>query len=113
MGGVVLGGWFVWLLVFVIGVGTFGIRFVLIPLISWIELSPLMETGLGLIPPAVLAALVFPNMIILDGSLAGIFLSPRFVAGSAAFVTAWYTDNMVATIGVGMSVLWGLQLVFV
>lgn len=101
---------FVWLLVVVLGVGTFGLRLSFIQLQTWIdEFPPRIGQSLAFVPAAILAALVFPELFPLGGSVAGIVLNARALAGGVAAVVAWRTRSMMATIVVGMVVLWMAQ----
>ena len=58
------------------------------------------------VPPAVLAALVLPDLVTLGPSVAATLLDERLIAGAVAGVVAWRTENVFATIAVGMGVLW-------
>ena len=100
----------VWLLIAVVGVATFGMR------LSFIQFSDVVSgvpepvgRALALIPAAILAALVFPALFPLGGPLVETVVNPRSVAGGGAALVAWRTENMMATITVGMAVLWSLQ----
>ncbi|PSQ33660.1 branched-chain amino acid ABC transporter permease [Halobacteriales archaeon QS_9_70_65] len=101
----------VWAVVVAVGVGTFCIRFSFIYLFEYLsEVPGGLERALRLVPAAVLSALVVPAVVV-DGSPA---LSPdngRLLAAGAAAVVAWRTENILATIAVGMAVLLGLRLV--
>lgn len=55
-----------------------------------------------------LAALVLPKLLLVDGSLAVSPGNHRLVAGLVAGVVAFYTEDMLWTVGVGMGVLWAL-----
>lgn len=44
--------------------------------------------------------------------VASVVIDVRVLAGGLAAVVAWRTGSMLATIGVGMAVLWGVQLLF-
>ena len=101
----------VWILIAVIGAGTFGLRISMIALLGRIpRLPPTVERVLRFVRPAVLAALIAPAVMLLDGELA--FLSPfnpRLAAAVVATVVAWKTGNVLLTIAGGMGVLWILQ----
>lgn len=98
-----------WVLIVVLGLGTFGLRLSFIQLFAYLEGFPAaVERALGFIPAAVLAALIFPALFPLEGGLFGTILNEHSIAGGAAAVVAWRTGNMMATIAVGMGVLWGL-----
>lgn len=93
-------------IVVLLGVGTYGLRLSFIQLHAWIdEFPPLLEDALVYVPPAVMAALVFPALFALDGTVQGV-LNLRVIAGALAAVVAWRTGSMLATIVVGMVVLW-------
>lgn len=99
--------WFMWFLVAVLGAGVYAMRLSFIHLHGVVEgFPPQVEHALTFIPAAVLAALVTPALFPLDGSLAETVFNARALAGAFALATAWRTGSMIATIGVGMSVLW-------
>ena len=103
---------FPWLLIAVLGVGVYAMRLSFIGLRGVVEeLPPGVERALTFIPAAVLAALVTPALFPLAGSVVDTVVTPRALAGALALVTAWRTENMIATIGVGMAVLWAATLV--
>lgn len=103
---------YIWLLVIVLGLGTFGLRLSFIQFHGWLnEFPPRVERGLEFIPAAILAALICSELFTLDGSVVGTVINVRVLAAGLAGIVAWRTDNMLATIGVGMGTLWILQLV--
>ena len=58
--------------------------------------------GLRYIPPAILAALITPDLLLLDGTLHLSFANHRLVAGSIAALVAWRTRNTWLTIVSGL-----------
>lgn len=90
------------------GIVTFGIRFFFIALSDRIELSPLVRSGLNYVPVAVLSAIVFPDMLMIDGALDLSFSNERLIAGLVAILVSWRFKNIGITLIVGMAVLWGL-----
>ena len=93
----------VWLIVVLLGVGTFTLRLSFIALRDRMDaFPPRVERALSFVPAAVLAALVSPDVV----SLGGPVVTPRLLAGVTAAVVAWRTGSTLATIGVGMGVLW-------
>ena len=58
--------------------------------------------GLQYVPPAVLAALIAPDLLLLDGTLHLSFANHRLVAGSIAALVAWRTGNTWLTIVSGL-----------
>jgi branched-subunit amino acid transport protein len=102
----------VWAAVVAIGVGTFCIRFSFIYLFEYLsEVPEALERALRFVPAAVLAALVVPAVLFGDGGSATAVETDRLLAAGVAAVVAWRTENILATIGVGMAVLLGLRLV--
>lgn len=71
-------------------------------------MPPLVRRALAYVPPAVLAAIVTPALFARTSpaTLAGI--DPRLLAGVVAIAVAWRTRSVLATLGVGMAVLWTL-----
>lgn len=99
----------VWLLIVVLGLGTFLIRVSFIELFEFLEDPPeWLEDALRLIPAAVLTAIVLPQIVTLDASLAVSVAERKLFAVIVAAAVAWRTESMLATIAVGMGVLWGL-----
>lgn len=104
-----LGSSYVWVLILALGIGCFALRACFILLHGWlVEFPPIAEQALGYLPPAILAALVFSELFVPDGSLASMVVDARVLAGGVAAIVAWRTRSMMATIGVGMGVLWGI-----
>ncbi len=99
--------WLVWLLVAALGTGVYAMRLSFIHLHGVVErFPPRLERALGLVPAAILAALVTPALFPLEGSVTGAVFDLRALAGAIALATAWRTGSITATIGVGMGVLW-------
>ena len=98
----------IWVLIAVIGLGTQLIRVSFLVILSRAEsLPPMVVHILRLIPAAVMAALVVPGFTHAAGSFD--ITTYRFLAGAIATLVAWRTKNVLATIGVGMTVLWLLE----
>ena len=66
---------------------------------------------LRFIPGAVLATLVVPALVYTDGSLALTVGNEKLLAGALAAIVAWRTENVLATIAVGMIALWSFEVV--
>lgn len=102
----------IWLTMFLAGLATFLTRLSFIWLAGRREMPGWLQHGLRYVPPAVLTAIIFPEVFIRDGELV---LSPlanlRVLAGAAAALVAWRTHNTLLTIAVGMVVLWLGQVV--
>ena len=98
-----------WLVVIVAGVLTFLIRLSFISLLANWELPPLFQRALGFVPPAVMTAIVFPELLIRDGHVVANLDNHRLIAGVVAILVAWRFKKIMPTILVGMVALWLLQ----
>ncbi len=97
----------IWGAIVAIGVATFAIRLSFIYLFGQINaVPPRVRLALRFVPPAVLAALVAPALVTLGPTIQATLLDERLLAGLAAGAVAWRTENVFATIGVGMAALW-------
>lgn len=95
----------IWLVMLIGGVITFGIRFSLIYLFGRLEVPETMRKALHYVPPAVLSAIIFPELLIPGGSFDFSFENTRLLAGVIAIITAWVSRNTLLTILVGMASL--------
>ena len=101
----------VWLLLIGMGLVTYAIRLSLIALIGRVDVPPIIQRALRFVPPAVLSAIIFPELLRPGGTLDLSFGNVRLLAGVLAAGVAWRTKNVLLTIGVGMVALWVLQAV--
>jgi branched-subunit amino acid transport protein len=99
----------VWPAIVIIGVCTYAIRFSFILLLGERKIPPLAERSLRLVPPAVLTAIIFPEVLRPNGALDLHPANPRIIAGLLAALIAWRTKNIFLTIGVGMAALLAAQ----
>jgi branched-subunit amino acid transport protein len=99
-----------WWLILAMGAVTFAIRFLPLALIGSRRLHPWVARGLELVPPAVLSAIILPELLFQQGAMAVTLANPRLVAGLVASLVARRTKNVVLTLGAGMVVLWLLTL---
>jgi branched-subunit amino acid transport protein len=107
----------VWAAIVLGGVGTFAIRASFLFLYERLDVSERVERGLRLVPAAVLAALVVPAVLEVSGTpvaetglgpvaaVRALLGSDRVLAGALAALVAWYTEDILATIVVGMVTL--------
>ncbi len=98
-----------WLIMLAAGLLTFLTRLSFISLFSDREMPPPLKRALGFVPPAVLTAIIFPELLLRDGELAISADNTRLLAGMVAILVAWITRRIMPTIVVGMGVLWLLQ----
>jgi len=100
-----------WLTLLGMGLITYGIRLSMILLLGRVRISEDWQRALRLVPPAVLSAIIFPELLRPAGSLDISLGNARLLAGIIAAVVAWRTKNALLTIGIGMAALWVLQAV--
>ena len=93
------------------GVVTYAIRLSLILLLGRLKVPPLVQHALPFVPPAVLSALIFPELLRPGGTLMLSLGNVRLLAGVLASLVAWQSKNVLLAIAVGMVVLWLLQAV--
>ena len=98
-----------WLTIIASGGVTYTLRLSFIVLLGRVALPEVLRRGLRFVPPAVLAAIILPELVLRQGRLDLAPTTPRLLAGLLAGVIAWRTRNVLLTIGVGMAGLWLLQ----
>lgn len=98
-----------WLTMLAAGLLTYGIRLSFIQLFTNMEIPSLVRRGLRLVPPAVMSAIIAPDLLLPDGVLNLSATNLRLLAGLLATLVAWRTKNVVLTILVGMVALLLLQ----
>jgi len=97
-----------WVMIFA-GLFTFLMRLSFILLIGRRDIPSLLSRTLRFIPPAVLSAIVFPELFLTNGEVNISIDNARLIAGVIAIVIAWKTKSVVWTILSGMISLWILQ----
>ena len=102
----------IWLVMLVGGVLTFGIRFSLIYLFGKLHIPETVRRSLHYVPPAVLSAIIFPELFLKDGELYFSIDNVRLLAGLVAVGVAWFSKNTLVTIIAGMVALFLLQFLF-
>ena len=74
-----------------------------------VEKALLVPSGaLRFVPPAVLSAIIFPELLLRDGAWVTPWENPRLLAGVIAGFIAWRTRNVLLTIAVGLAAFWAL-----
>ncbi|MBN2306136.1 MAG: AzlD domain-containing protein [Anaerolineae bacterium] len=97
-----------WLIIAGMVIVTYSVRLSVIVLLGDTAMPPAIQRALRFVPPAALSAIIFPAILLPDGSLD---LSPgneRLLAGIIAAVVAWRSQSAVIAIAVGMVALWVL-----
>jgi branched chain amino acid efflux pump len=100
----------IWLVMLLGGLLTFGMRFSLIYLFGRFEVPGTIRRALHYVPPAVLSAIVFPELLMPNGNLNLSLDNTRLLAGLIAILVAWFTKNTLITIIAGMLALFLLKL---
>jgi len=88
---------------------TYTTRLSFILLIPQERVPTLMKRALRYVPPAVLATLILPDLLLSDGNLSLSLQNYRLFAGILAAFVSWRTKNTWLTIGIGMGALWLLS----
>lgn len=99
----------IWLVMLLGGLITFGMRFSLIFLFGRFEVAETLRRALHYVPPAVLSAIIFPELFLRGGSLNLALDNYRLLAGLIAVLVAWFSKNMLITIIAGMIALFVMQ----
>jgi len=99
----------IWFVMIGGGLLTYAIRLSFIVLFAKKDIAPPLQRALRFVPPAVLTAIIFPELLMHDGSLDISLGNARLLAGLLAAVVAWRTRNFLLTILVGMAALLVLQ----
>ena len=102
----------IWIIMLLGGLITFSIRFSLIYLFGKLHIPETLRRSLHYVPPAVLSAIIFPELVLKDGSLNLALDNHRLLAGLFAVLVAWFSKNTLITILAGMVALFLLQFLF-
>jgi branched-subunit amino acid transport protein len=95
-----------WLLILTLALGTWLMRSLPIMLHGHVPNPPWAERLLRYVPIAALTALVVPGVLYSHTGALYVLAPARAVAGVAALLVALKTRNVIATLAVGMCVLW-------
>jgi branched-subunit amino acid transport protein len=102
----------IWLVLLLGGLLTFGLRFSFIYLLGRFEIPETARRALRFVPPAVLTAIVVPELLVHSGRMNLSLMNFRLLAGVVAVLVAWRTKNTLLTILVGMGMLVLLEFIF-
>ncbi len=100
----------IWLTMILAGVITYAIRLSFILLFGKIEAPASLLRALRFVPPAVLSAIIFPDLLLHGGSVNLSFQNARLLAGIVAALIAWRSKNVLLTIIAGMLALFAIQM---
>ena len=96
-----------WLTLGIAGLLTFLTRLSWMALLERWNAPAWIGRALRFVPPAVLAAIIAPELLLRDGQL--YLANPRLLAGLLAALVAWRSKNVLWTILAGMAALLILQ----
>ena len=98
-----------WLTIIGMGIITYALRISMILLLGRIEIPLIVRRALRFVPPAVLSAIIFPEVLRPRGRFDFSAENFQLLAGILAALVAWRSRNTLLTVGSGMAALWILQ----
>ena len=100
----------VWISIFVIGIGTFLLRWSFIQLAGRYAPPPALARALRFVPAAVLSAIIMPSLLRQGGDTISFAPdNPYLLAAAVAIFVAWRMQSMLLTLASGMATLWLLE----
>ncbi|GHS89692.1 branched-chain amino acid ABC transporter [Synergistales bacterium] len=91
---------------------TFLPRIAPILFLSGRKMPRLVERWLSLVAPAILSALLFPELLLSSGSLAAFYEQRYVYAALPAFLVAWKSKSLFGAVAAGMASAALLRLLF-
>ena len=101
----------IWVVMITAGLITYGMRLFFIMAVSAKTLPKNIRVALEFVPPAVLMAIIVPEVLFSDSVLQVNINNYRLVAALLAAIVAWKTKSAILTVIVGMIVLWIFQFI--
>lgn len=102
-----------WLMLIAIGLITYGTRLSFILVFRRISLPTLGQQILRYVPPTVLSAIIFTELLVREGAVDLSLSNARLPAGLLAALVSWWTHNILLTIAAGMATLLLIQWILV
>lgn len=99
----------IWLTLIIAGILTYLTRLSFIAMLDRWQLPPIVLSALRFVPPAVLSAIIFPELLIRGGNIDVSLQNTRLIAGLVAALVGWKSRNILLTIAAGMGALYLLQ----
>jgi len=100
---------YVWSIILTLALVTFVTRLSFLGLLAHVHLPNLLRRTLAYVPPAILAAIIAPQVFPVAATGLPMLDWPRLVAALIAFAVAFRTRSTLATVSIGMLALWGMQ----
>jgi branched-subunit amino acid transport protein len=101
-----------WLILIAGGLITYATRLSFIFLLGRLKMPDWLKRSLRFVPPAVLSAIIVPELIFHAGKIDASLHNFRLIAGLLAILVAFRTRNTLLTIVLGMAALLILQSLF-
>ena len=98
-----------WIAIVAVGAVTFLLRASFIVFADPQRFPHFFRRALTFVPPAVLAAIVVPGLLLVNGVLDLSLANPRWIAGLLAIGVATRARSVLPAIVTGMAALWLLQ----
>jgi branched-subunit amino acid transport protein len=92
----------VWWVILAGGLITYAIRLSFILALERLNVPGWFTRGLRYVPPAVLSAILVPELAGWNGRIDLTWNNPQLLAGALAALVAWRTKNVVLTLAVGL-----------
>lgn len=102
----------IWLVFLLGGLLTFAMRFSFIYAFGRVRVPPALHRALRFVPPAVLSAIIFPEVLLTDGRVHAGAGDHRLAAAAVSVAVALWTRKVLPTIAAGMAALFIMQAVF-
>jgi branched-subunit amino acid transport protein len=102
-----------WFILIAIGLITYATRLSFILLFGRISLPSTVQQMLRYVPPTVLSAIIFTELLVREGVVDLSMNNARLLAGLIAALVAWRTHNILLTIAAGMAALFLMQWIMV
>lgn len=85
---------------------TFATRYPVMAVLSRRQLPETFKQALGYVPPAVLTAIIVPEVLAPEGDVWLSLSNNAIFASLAAILVSWRSKNLLATFVVGLGVYW-------
>ena len=100
----------IWVIMVAAGLITYMMPVFFIVLVGRKDIPNNIRMGLQFVPPAVLTAIIVPEVLYSDSVMQLTIRNYRLIAAVLACIVAWKTKNAILTVVVGMLVLLILQM---
>ncbi len=92
-----------WWIILAAGMITYAIRLSFILALERMKIPDWFARGLRYVPPAVLSAIIVPELANWNGAVLLSWQNPQILAGIVAIVVAWRTRSVVLTLAAGLA----------